>query len=438
MTPLIPRNTTIPTSKTEMFTTAADNQTSVEVHVLQGERPMADREQVAGPLHPGRHPAGAARRAADRSHLRHRRQRHPERLGQGQGHRQGAEDRHPVVERARARPRSRRWSRTPRRTPTRIARRREEIEVRNHADSAHYQAEKMLREQGDKMPEPVRIQLAEKSSAVKRALDANDVEAMKSSLEELQQAMMAVGQAVYGGGEGGAAPEEPGQNGQGGRVARAARRRAPSKANTARSNAPLLKLKWVVAGVRLGNHLRVRASPRDAPLFGHQRGRFGPGHGVACAGWAAPWSSRYMRWRLAEVQLHWLDAEPSVSTAAVSSGLCRGRVVAGWWQGGGCLFAGRPGSRRGPRARRSTAAAPNLASSNAARARRCAALLWRSGGVWAARRVRLICAWRLPSGARRPGACRLDSPVGPPAACAQVHHQKTSRRHVFVHVALLE
>ena len=57
------------------------------------------------------------------------------------------------------------------------AERREEIEVRNHADSAHYQAEKMLREQGDKMPEQVRIQVAEKSSAVKRALDANDVDA---------------------------------------------------------------------------------------------------------------------------------------------------------------------------------------------------------------------------------------------------------------------
>jgi molecular chaperone DnaK len=93
-------------------------------------------------------------------------------------------------------------------------RRREEIEIRNHADSAHYQAEKLLRDQGDKMPEQVRIQVAEKSSAVKRALDANDLEGMKTALEELQQAMMAVGQAVYGGGP--SEPEEPGQNGQGG------------------------------------------------------------------------------------------------------------------------------------------------------------------------------------------------------------------------------
>jgi len=93
------------------------------------------------------------------------------------------------------------------------ARRREEIEVKNHADSAHYQAEKMLREQGDKMPENLRTQVAEKSSAVKRALDANDLDGMKTAMEELQQAMMAVGQAVYGGGEGG--PTPPGSDGEG-------------------------------------------------------------------------------------------------------------------------------------------------------------------------------------------------------------------------------
>src|SRR5207302_7677904 len=94
------------------------------------------------------------------------------------------------------------------------ARRREEIEVRNRADSAHYQAEKLLREQGDKMPEQLRTQLAEKSSAVKRALDANDLDVIKTALEELRQSMMAVGQAVYGAGQAG--PGEPGANGQGG------------------------------------------------------------------------------------------------------------------------------------------------------------------------------------------------------------------------------
>ena len=90
MTRLIERNTTIPTKKSEVFTTAADSQTSVEVHVLQGERPMARDNRTARQVPPGGDPAGAARRAAGRGHLRHRRQRHPQRVGQGPRHRQGA------------------------------------------------------------------------------------------------------------------------------------------------------------------------------------------------------------------------------------------------------------------------------------------------------------------------------------------------------------
>ena len=62
--------------------------------MLQGEREMAARQPHARPLPPRRHPAGAARRAADRGHLRHRRQRHPQRRRPRTRHRQGAEDPH--------------------------------------------------------------------------------------------------------------------------------------------------------------------------------------------------------------------------------------------------------------------------------------------------------------------------------------------------------
>ena len=65
MTPLIQRNTTIPTRKTETFSTAADNQTSVEIHVLQGERPMANGQPHAGQIPSGRHSSRSARHAAD-------------------------------------------------------------------------------------------------------------------------------------------------------------------------------------------------------------------------------------------------------------------------------------------------------------------------------------------------------------------------------------
>ena len=76
MTRLIESNTTIPTRKTETFTTASDSQPSVEIHVLQGERPMAQGNKDHRTLPSRRHPAGPERSAADRGYLRHRRQRY--------------------------------------------------------------------------------------------------------------------------------------------------------------------------------------------------------------------------------------------------------------------------------------------------------------------------------------------------------------------------
>ena len=86
MTLLIPRNTTIPTSQDPDLLHRVGQPAAVRSTCCQGEREMAARQQAAGHVQPRRHPAGAARRAADRGDVRHRRQRHPQRHGQGQGH----------------------------------------------------------------------------------------------------------------------------------------------------------------------------------------------------------------------------------------------------------------------------------------------------------------------------------------------------------------
>jgi molecular chaperone DnaK len=210
MTPMIPRNTTIPTSKTETYTTAADAQTSVEVHIMQGERPMATENKSLGRFildgilpAPRGVPQVEVTFDIDANGI----------LNVSAKDKATGKEQKIVIQSSSGLSDAeiQKMVKDAEEHAEDDRRRREEIELRNHADSAHYQAEKLLRDEGEKMPEQVRIELAEKSSAVKRALDANDLEAMKTALEELQQAMMAVGQAVYGSG----APTEPGAPGQG-------------------------------------------------------------------------------------------------------------------------------------------------------------------------------------------------------------------------------
>jgi molecular chaperone DnaK len=210
MTSMIPRNTTIPTSKTETYTTAADGQTSVEVHVLQGERPMATENKSLGRFildgilpAPRGVPQIEVTFDIDANGI----------LNVSAKDKATGKEQKIVIQSSSGLSESeiQKMVKDAEEHAEDDRRRREEIELRNHADSAHYQAEKLLREQGDKIPEQVRTQVAEKSSAVKRALDANDLDGMRTSLEELQQAMMAVGQAAYGGGP--SEPGEPGANG---------------------------------------------------------------------------------------------------------------------------------------------------------------------------------------------------------------------------------
>ena len=198
MTVLIPRNTTIPTSKTETFTTAADGQTSVEVHVLQGERPLASENKSLGRfildgIMPA--PRGAPQIEVtfdiDANGI----------LNVSAKDKATGKEQRVVIQSSSGLSEAeiQRMVRDAEAHAAEDARRREEIEVRNQADGLHYQAERLLREQGSSMSENVRSDIAEKSATLMRAIDINDVNAMRQAMQALQQAMMAAGQAAYAG-----------------------------------------------------------------------------------------------------------------------------------------------------------------------------------------------------------------------------------------------
>ena len=197
MTKLIERNTTIPTRRTEVFTTAEDIQPSVEIHVLQGEREMAQYNKTLGKFQLVDLPPAPRGVPADRGHLRHRRQRHRARVGQGPGHQQGAVDDHHrsvVARQGRHRPDGQ-GRRGPRRggpsaqgggrgpQPGRHAR----LPDREAAQGAGRQDLRPTR----------RPPSRPRSPTSRRALDGTDLEAIKTATEALMTASQEFTQKLY-------------------------------------------------------------------------------------------------------------------------------------------------------------------------------------------------------------------------------------------------
>jgi molecular chaperone DnaK len=209
-TPLITRNTTIPTSKSQIFSTAGDNQPSVEIHVLQGERAMAqDNKSLGRFILDGILPAprgvpqievtfdldaNGILNVSARDKATGKEQKititaggglskdEVERL-QKEAELHAAEDQQ----------------------------RREDIELRNTADSMAYQAEKTLRENADKIPAELKSEVEGKIAAVRSALQAGIAESIRSTTAELGEAMQKIGSMVYGAG----AQDAPGPDGTG-------------------------------------------------------------------------------------------------------------------------------------------------------------------------------------------------------------------------------
>ena len=219
MTPLIQRNTTIPTSKSQVFSTAADNQSSVEIHVLQGERPMANDNRTLGRFmldgilpSPRGMPQIEVTFDIDANGIL-----------SVKAHDKGTGREQKITITASSGLSKDEVERMKREAESHAAedtRRKEEVETRNIADTLVYTAEKTLREQGAKIPSELMGEVESKIAAVKSALTGSDAQQLKRVTQELSDVMQKVGAAVYqqaggGGPEAGAPPPPPGGEGPG-------------------------------------------------------------------------------------------------------------------------------------------------------------------------------------------------------------------------------
>lgn len=195
-TRLINRNTTIPTRKSQVFSTAADGQTAVSIHVLQGEREMASQNRTLGkfdlvgiPAAPRGVPQIEVTFDIDANGIVHVSAKD---LGTGKEQRIRIESSSGLSESE-----IDRMVKEAEANAEADKKERERVEARNEADSMVYTTEKTLKDMGDKVADADKQQIEAAVAALKQALEGDDVEAIKAKTEELKQASYKIAEEMY-------------------------------------------------------------------------------------------------------------------------------------------------------------------------------------------------------------------------------------------------